>query len=147
MCRNGTLQSAECHPCTLAAECHPGTSNSLRKVSCQDFLLVLGSSRPKITNWYFWPSYDQMVLSTSVWLKPGFRHFEVRLRIKFSKFWPGETSDLYANGPESFPPGFFPSFWHPTAGNYESLFLTGVRPKSVLLTIRRGLKNPRLMAG
>ncbi len=51
------MNSAECHPCTLVAEFHPATSDSLRnftsvvrKVSPQDFLPVLGTSRPKITN-------------------------------------------------------------------------------------------------
>ncbi len=34
------------------------------------------------------------------------------------------------NGPESFPLGFFTYFGHPTAENYESVFLTGVRPES-----------------
>ncbi len=67
MCRGGTLQSAECHLCFLVAECHPGTSFSLRnftpvvrKVSLQDFLLVLGAPRAKITNWSFWPACDQI---------------------------------------------------------------------------------------
>ncbi len=31
-------------------------------------------------------------------------------------------------GPESFPPGFFTSFWRLMAGNYESVFLTVMRP-------------------
>ncbi len=136
MCRDGTLQSAKCHPCTLVAECHHGTSDSLRnftpvvrKVSPQDFLSVLGAPRPKITNRSFWPSCDQMVLLASgVQPKPGFGHFEVRPRVKFSKFWLGEISDLYANSPESFPPGFFTPFWRATAGHYESVFLTVVRP-------------------
>ncbi len=44
--------------------------------------------------------------------------------------------DLYANGPKSFPPGFFTHFWRLTAKNYESVFLTVVR-KMVLLTVVR----------
>ncbi len=41
-----------------------------------------------------------MVLLTDVRPKPGFGPFVVRLWVKFSKFRPVETSDLYANGPE-----------------------------------------------
>ncbi len=93
------------------------------KVSLQDFLPILDAPRPKITNWSFWPSCE--VLLTSVWPKSGFGPFEVSLRIKFLKFWPGETSNLYGNGPKSFPKGFLPilaapllkitnrSFWLP----------------------------------
>ncbi len=33
----------------------------------------------------------------------------------------------YFDGPESFPPEFFTYFGHPTAENYESVFLTVVR--------------------
>ncbi len=69
-----------------------------------------------------------MVLLTGVRPKLWFGHFEVRPRVKFLKFLLGETSDLYVNGPESFPPGFFTHFWCATAGNYESVFLTIVRP-------------------
>ncbi len=135
MCRVGTLQSAECHPCTLVVEFHHGTSDSLRnfapvarKVSPHDFLPVLGAPWPKISNRSFWSLCDQMVLLIGVRPKPGFSHFEVRPWVKFLKFWPEETSDLYSNGPESFPPGFFTPFWRPTAGNYELVFLTIVRP-------------------
>ncbi len=56
-----------------------------------------------------------MVLLTNVRPKPGFGPFEVRPLVKFSKFLPGETSDLYANGPESFPPRFFTHFGRPTS--------------------------------
>ncbi len=195
MCQGGTLQTAECHPCTLFAECHPFTSDSLRnftpmarKVSPQDFLPILGAPQPKITNWFFWPSCDQnlalvilrydhesnfwnfylerlrnftpmvpkvslpdflprfgaprpeitnrsfwlscnqMVSLTGVRPKSGFGHLEVRPWVKFSKFLPGETSELYTNGPESFRPGFFTPFWRATDRNYESAFLTVVRP-------------------
>ncbi len=69
-----------------------------------------------------------MVLLIGVRPKPGFGHFEVPPWVKFSKFWPEETSDLHANGPESFPPGFFTTFWRAMAGNYESVFLTIMRP-------------------
>ncbi len=47
-------------------------------VSLQDFLLTLGASRPKITNRFFWPLYDQMVLLTGVRPKPEFGPYEVR---------------------------------------------------------------------
>ncbi len=83
MCQRGTLQSAECHSCTLVAECHPGTSDSLRKftpvvrkVSSQDFLSILGASQPKITNRSFWPSCDQTVLLTGVRPKSTFALFD-----------------------------------------------------------------------
>ncbi len=119
----------------------PEESISLRTftpiVSFQDFLPILGAPRPKITNWSFWPACDQTVLFSSVRPKPGFGPFEVQPWVKFSKFWSGETWDLYANGPESFPPGFFTDFECPRAKNYESVFLscdqmvllTGMRPK------------------
>ncbi len=54
--------------------------------------------------------------------------FVVRPWVKLSKFFPRETSELYANGPESFPPGIFTHFGRPTAENYELDFLTVVRP-------------------
>ncbi len=133
----------------------------VRKISPQHFLPILGAPQPKIMNPFFWLSCDQMVILTGVRPKPGFGHFEVRPWVKFLKFWPGETSDLYANGPESSPPGFFTPFWDPMAGNYESGFLTGlrqmmlftnVRPKSMFglfdhCATRKGLKNPRVLVG
>ncbi len=130
------------------------------KVCLQNFLPILATPWPKITNWSFWPSCDQMMLLTIVRPKLAFGPFEVRPWVKFSKFWSGETSDLYANDPESFIPGFFTHFGRPTAENYESVFLTVVwpnvgfdlRPKSMLglfdrCATRKGLKNPRLMVG
>ncbi len=72
-----------------------------------------------------------MVLFTGVRPKPEFGPFELRPWVKFSKFWPGETSDLYTNGPESFPAGCFTHFGHPKAKNYESVFSTVVRPSGV----------------
>ncbi len=51
----------------------PGESISLQnftsvvtKVSLQNFLPILATPRPKITNWSFWPSCDQIVLLTVV---------------------------------------------------------------------------------
>ncbi len=96
MCRGGTLQSAECHSCTLVAECHPGTSDSLlnftpvvREVSPQGFLPILGAPRPKITNRPFWPACDQMVLLTGLRPKPGFGTCDRRGSISLSRnFWP-----------------------------------------------------------
>ncbi len=141
----------------------PGESISLqtftpvmRKVSPKDFLTILGSSQPKITNQSFWPSYDQMVLLTGVRPKPGFGHFEVRPWVKFSKFWLREISDLYANGPESFPPKFLTLFGAPrpeiTTRSFwpscdQMVPLTGVRPKSMFglfdhCATRKDLKNP-----
>ncbi len=70
-----------------------------------------------------------MVLLTGVRPEPMFSLFEVRPWVKFSKFRPGETSDLYANGVESFLPGFFTHFGRPTAENYYSIFLMGMGPK------------------
>ncbi len=72
------------------------------------------------------------MLLTGVRPKPGFGPSEVRTWVKFSKFQPGKTSDLYANGPESFPPGYFTHFGCPTSKNYESLNLTVVRPNGAL---------------
>ncbi len=113
----------------------PGESISLRnftpvvrKVSSQDFLPVLGVPRPTITNQSFWLRGDQMILLTGVQPKPGFGPLEVRPWVNFAKFWPGETSEVYANGLKSFPPGFFNHFGRPTAKIYESVFLTARRP-------------------
>ncbi len=72
-------------------------------------------------------NYESVFL-TGVRPTPGLGPFVVWLWINFSKFWPGKTSNLYANGPESFPPGFFTCFGRPTGKNYESVFLTVVRP-------------------
>ncbi len=76
------LQSAECHLCTLIVECHPGTLDSLwnftpvvRKVFHQDFLPILGTLQPKITNRSFWPSCDQMVLFDRLVIKTWVRSF------------------------------------------------------------------------
>ncbi len=62
------------------------------------------------------------------WSKPGFCPFEVRPWVRFSKFWHGETSYLYTNGPETFPSELFTHFGRPTPENYKSVFLTGVWP-------------------
>ncbi len=80
------------------------------KVSLQDFFPILGAPQPKIMNWSLWTPCDQMVLLTGVWPKPEFGPLEVRPWIKFLKFCHGETSDLYASGPKSFPPTFFTHF-------------------------------------
>ncbi len=77
--------------------------------------LRIGLFDRHMTNWCFWLACDQNLSS-------------VLLRCDGSKFWPGETSYLYANGPESFPPGFFTHFGCSRAENYESVFLTVVRP-------------------
>ncbi len=157
MCRCDTLQSAECHPCTLVAECLPGTSDSLRnftpvvrKVSPQDFLPVLGAPQPKIMNRSFWLSCDQMVLLTGVRRKPGFGHFVERPWVKFSKFWPAELRTFTPMVPKVSLQDFLPlfgaprpkitnrffyqratkrCFWPACDGNLCSVFLTVVRPK------------------
>ncbi len=69
-----------------------------------------------------------MVPFTGMRPKSGFGPFVVRLWVEFSKFRLVETSDLYANGLESFPPGFFTYFGRPRAKNYESVFVIVVRP-------------------
>ncbi len=99
-------------------------------VSLQDFLPVLGAPWPKITNRIFWPVCDQIMLLTGVRPKPGFDPFVLRPFVKFSKFWPGETSNLCVNGPESFPSGFFTHFGRHATENHKSAFLTCVRPNS-----------------
>ncbi len=110
----------EMRPWVKFSKFWPGESISLRnftpvvrKVSHQDFLPVLASQRLKITNRSFWPSCDQVILLTAVRPKPGSGPFEMRPWVKFSKFWPGETSDLYAIGPEGFPTWIFYPFWAP----------------------------------
>ncbi len=86
MCRGGTLQSAECHPCILVAERHTGTS-----VSLQDFLPILGAPRPKITNRSFWQSCDQNLGSALLRCDHGSSSQNFDLE---------GLSDLYANGPK-----------------------------------------------
>ncbi len=66
-------------------------------------------------------AFDQRATKT-------FRSFWGATWVKFSKFWPGDTSVLDANGSENFPLGFFTHFGRPTAENYESVFLTVVQP-------------------
>ncbi len=99
---------------------------------CAKFLARIfyrfGRPTPENSIWSLWPWCDQMVLLTGVRLKPGFGTFEVRPWVKFSKFWPGDTSDLYANGPKRLPPGFFTYFRRPTAENSDSVVLIMVRP-------------------
>ncbi len=112
------------------------------KVPLQDFLPILGALRLKNTIRFFWPSCDQMVLLTSVRPKSMFGPFEVRPQVKRSKFWPGETSDLYANGVESFPPGFFTHFGRPTAKNYSFVLSTLKRVKNC----REKLKPPLMQS-
>ncbi len=77
-----------------------------------------------------------MVFFTDVRPQPGFGPFEVRSWVKFSKFLPGEPSDLYANGPESFPQGLFTHFRSRTVENYESVFLTVVQTNGALTGVR-----------
>ncbi len=72
-------------------------------------------------------NYESVFL-TSVQPKPGFGPFEVQPCVKCSEFGPRVTLNLYANGPECFPPGFFTRFGRSTAKNYESVFLTSLRP-------------------
>ncbi len=126
-CRDGTLHSAECHPgashqIDQNRKFWPRERISLQTftpiVSLQDFLHILSAPWPKITNRSFWPSCDQFLLLIGVRLKTVFGPFEVRPWVKFSKFWHGENSDLYVNGTESFPPGFFIHFGRQTAENW-----------------------------
>ncbi len=97
MCQGGTLQSTECHPCTLVAECHPGTLYSLqnftpvvRKVSLQDFWPVLGSPQPRIMNGSFWPTCDQNLGSVLLTCDHGsnFRNFELERPRTFTPMVP-----------------------------------------------------------
>ncbi len=138
MCRGGTLQSAECHPCTSVAECHPALRirfGTLRQW-CVNFLprifypfwsphgqkLRIGLFDHCATKWCFWLACDQNLNSVLLWCD---------YMSNFSKFRPVETSDLHASGPESFTPGFLTYFGRPTAKNYELVFLTVVRPNGV----------------
>ncbi len=110
MCRGGTLQSAECHPCTLVSECHPGTSDSLRnftpvvhKVSSQDFLRILGNPQPKITNRFF----DRRATKTwvrSFWGATMGQIFEI---LTWRNFGP------LRQWSRKFPSRIFHSFWAP----------------------------------
>ncbi len=71
----------------------------------------------RATKCCFSPACDQNLGSVLLRCDHGsnFRNFDL------------ETSYLYANGPDSFSPGFFTDFGRPTAKNYESVFLTVVR--------------------
>ncbi len=73
--------------------------------------LLLAAPRPKISIRYFWRRGDQMG--------------------QISKFFPWRVyfgPELNASGPKSFPPGFFTHFGRPTAKNFDSVFLTELRP-------------------
>ncbi len=92
-----------------------------------------------LPRWHWWHSAECRVPSLHFGCRVPLRHF-------------GFASALYASGAQSFSPGFFTTFWRSTAGNYELVFLTVVRQKSTFgffdhCATRKGLKNPRLMAG
>ncbi len=93
-------------------------------VNCLPPRFLIHFGRPMAENY-------ESVFLTGVRPKPGFGPFVGRLWVKFSKFWRGETLDLDSNGPESFSPGFFTYFGRSTAKNYDSVFLTTVRPNGV----------------
>ncbi len=79
--------------------------------------------------------------------KTGFVPFEEQPWVKFSKFWPGETWDLYVNGPESFPSGFLGAP-RPKIGKIWKLDPFGrtlvTKTESKFLAVRRlkWVKNP-----
>ncbi len=65
-------------------------------------------------NFLFWPIWCDV---------PRWHSWEFRMSPRHHRL----TFELYSNGPESFPPGVFTHFGRPTAENYESVILTGVR--------------------
>ncbi len=74
-------------------------------------------------HWHIGPKYPQVKI-LKIWpmVAPQKDRSQVLTRREYF------TSDLYANDPESFPPGFFTYFGCPTAENYKSVFLTVMRP-------------------
>ncbi len=74
--------------------------------------LRIGLFDRRATKWCFWLACDQNLDSVFLWWNYG---------SNFSKFWPVETLDLYANGPESFPPGFLTyfGFWAPHGQKFQ----------------------------
>ncbi len=117
MCRGGTLQSAIPALPVRFGTLRQWCVNSLARIfypfwSPRNRKLRIGLFDRRATKWCFWPSCDQnlgLVILMRDW-------------VKFSKFRPWETLDLYANDPESFPLGIFIPFWRPMARNYESVF-------------------------
>ncbi len=136
MCRSCTLQSAECHPCTLVAECHSGTSDSLRnftpvvrQVFLQDFLPVLGARTAE--------NYESVFLTG---MRPDGAFDRRATKTWVRSFWGATMSQIFKNFyqerfrtftpivPKVFFQDFFTPFWCAMAGNYESVFLTVVWP-------------------
>ncbi len=158
MCRSGTPQSAECHPCTLVAECYPGTSDSLGTLRqwCVKFLprifylfsaphsrkLWIGLFNRRATKWCFWLACDQNQGSVILMCDH---------ESNFQNFYPKNFGPL-RQWSRKFPSRIFYPFLAPTPGNYELVFLTGVRPNSMFrlfdcCATRKGLKGPLLIAG
>ncbi len=160
--------SVECHPCTLVAECLPGTSDSLwnftlvvRKVSPQDFLLILGTPIQKLriglfdhraTKWCFWPTCDQNLGSVILRCdcESNFRNLDLeRLRT----FMPmARKVSLKGSLPLFGAPQPEITTWSFWLAWDQMLLLTSVRPKSMFslfgrCATRKRLKNLRLMAG
>ncbi len=107
----------------------------VREVSLQDFFIRFG--RPTAKN------SDSVVLTV---VRPDGPNSRI---LTWRDYF---ALELYASSLESFPPVFFTHFVHPTDENYESVFLTSVRPKSMFglfdrRATRKGLKNPRPRAG
>ncbi len=130
------------------------------KVSLLDFLPILGTPWPKITNSSFWPSCDQMVVLASVQPKPGFGPFKDHL-LNFQNFDLENLWTFTPMVPKVFLLDFLPilgtpwpkimnsSFW-PSCD--QMILLTSVRPKSIFdlcdhCATRTGLRNPRLIVG
>ncbi len=103
-------------------------SHHIQSYYTRFFLPILPALPPKITIRSFWPACDQMVPLTGVWPKPIFGPFKVRPGHIVKMLTRRDFEDLYANGVKSFPTEFFIHFGRPTAENYNSVILSGVRP-------------------
>ncbi len=99
----------------------------MRKDSPQDFVPLLAAPQPKIPIWLLTVvrpngAFDQC--ATKTWV----RSFWGATMVQISKIFSWRAFRPLRNGPESFPPRFFTHFGGLTAKNYESVFLTGMRP-------------------
>ncbi len=77
-------------------------------------------------NFLFWRIWCDVPGWLSAFCRVPSLHFSCRVPPRPLRF----ASELYASGAWSISSGFFTRFGGPTSENYDSVFLTGVRPES-----------------
>ncbi len=93
-------------------ELDPGGTESI-------FILILAALQPKITAQSFWPTGDQMG--------------QIFIFFAWREYF---TTELHTCGHKSFFPGFVNHFGRPMDKNFDSVFLTGVRPEPGIVIFR-----------